>query len=125
MSLAARCNNSRRARAIQGAVADLEADRNEFYCKLPGWLESRLRPLLQDQRDVPILNLFLNVFVTVLPAVLGLFIYPDWTKVLGPIYLAGSYVLFLERYLLALHYSQHRRLFNRGDCNDVIWLVTA
>lgn len=114
MSRALHGNGAKQARAIQAANADLTANRNEFYFRIPGWLEARLLPLLQDQRDLPILYLFFNVSVTVLPAGLSLFACPAWAKVLGPLYLACSYALFLERYLLALHYSQHRRLFKRG-----------
>lgn len=114
MSRASHSDGAKQARAIEAANADLTAVRKEFYFRLPGWLEARLRPLLQDQRDLPILYLFFNVSVTVLPAGLSLFACPAWAKLLGPLYLACSYVLFLERYLLALHYSQHRRLFKRG-----------
>ncbi|KAL0036947.1 hypothetical protein WJX77_006197 [Trebouxia sp. C0004] len=121
MSRASHSDAAKQARAVEAANADLTADRNEFYFGLPGWLEARLRPLLQDQRDLPILYLFFNVSVTVLPASLSLFACPAWAKLLGPLYLASSYVLFLERYLLALHYSQHRRLFKR-DCNWLNWI---
>lgn len=114
MSRASHSDGTKQARAVEAANADLTADRKEFYFRLPGWLEARLRPLLQDQRDLPILYLFFNVSVTVLPAALSLFACPACTQLLGPLYLACSYVLFLERYLLALHYSQHRRLFKRG-----------
>ena len=125
MSKASHNDGAKQARAIQAANADLTAARNEFYFRLPGWLEARLRPLLQDQRDLPILYLFFNVSVTVLPAGLSLFACPAWAKLLGPLYLACSYVLFLERYLLALHYSQHRRLFKRGSCVIALILSTS
>ncbi|KAA6415275.1 MAG: hypothetical protein FRX49_13637 [Trebouxia sp. A1-2] len=51
MSRASHSDGATQARAIEAANADLTAVRNEFYFKLPGWLEARLRPLLQDQRD--------------------------------------------------------------------------
>lgn len=101
--------------AVAAASADLAADRKEFYFKPPSWLEARLHASLQDQRDLPILYVIYNIFLTVFPAAIALYAYPAWTKALGPAYLAGSYGLFLERYLLALHYSQHRRLFKAGD----------
>ncbi|DBA80504.1 TPA: hypothetical protein ACH3X1_007775 [Trebouxia sp. C0004] len=64
MSRASHSDAAKQARAVEAANADLTADRNEFYFGLPGWLEARLRPLLQDQRDLPILYLFFNVSVT-------------------------------------------------------------
>ena len=101
--------------AIAAAKGDQEAVRREFYFQTPACLQARLQPLLHDQRDLPILHLFLNVLVTVLPAAVSLFALPAWSKVLGPVYLVTTYDLFLERFLLALHYSQHRKLFAKGD----------
>lgn len=101
-------------RAVEAANADLSAQRNEFHFKLPKRLAALCLPLLLDKRDLPILHLFFNIAVTVLPASLALYCLPAWSAVLGPVYLAATYVLFLERYLLALHYSQHRQLFKTG-----------
>ena len=70
--------------------------------------------LLQDERDLPILYLFVNVAATVLPAAIVLFCMPAYSSLLGPVYLVCTEVLFLERFLLALHYSQHRKLFKAG-----------
>ncbi|KAL3145753.1 hypothetical protein ABBQ38_015132 [Trebouxia sp. C0009 RCD-2024] len=105
-------------RAVEAANADLSAQRNEFHFKLPKRLAALCLPLLLDKRDLPILHLFFNIAVTVLPASLALYCLPAWSAVLGPVYLAATYVLFLERYLLALHYSQHRQLFK----TDYRWL---
>ena len=101
-------------RSIAAANADLTAQRNEFHFKLPKRLEELCLPLLQDKRDLPILHLFFNIAVTVLPAALALYCLPAWSAVLGPAYMVATDVLFLERYLLALHYSQHRPLFKTG-----------
>lgn len=98
-------------RVIAAAYADLSAQRNEFHFKLPKWLEDLCWPRLQDKRDLPICYLLFDVAVTVLPAALALYYLPAWSSVLGPAYLAVTDVLFLERFLLALHYSQHRQLF--------------
>lgn len=114
MTVSSQLDNRSVAPAVEAAAIDLHADRHEFYFRLPYWLEVILKPLLQDERDLPILYLFYDVLVTVLPAVLALFACPAKASLLGPVYLGGSYVLYLERYLLALHYSQHRRLFKAG-----------
>lgn len=102
-------------RVIAAAYADLSAQRNEFHFKLPKWLEDLCWPRLQDKRDLPICYLLFDVAVTVLPAALALYYLPAWSSVLGPAYLAVTDVLFLERFLLALHYSQHRQLFKTGS----------
>lgn len=101
--------------AIQAAQYDLSADRREYYFSLPSCVANRLQPLLKDQRDLPILCLFYNASVTVLPAAVGVFALPAWSHLLGPAYFVCAYVLFLERYLLALHYSEHRKLFSKGQ----------
>ena len=103
------------SRAIAAAHVDLSGQRNEFLFKMPNGLEKLCLPLLQDKRDLPILYLFFDVAVTVLPAALALYCLPAWSSLLGPAYLAAIDILFLERFLLALHYSQHRRLFRTGD----------
>lgn len=107
---------------LAAANADLTAVRHEFYFQLPICLQARLLPLLQDERDLPILYLFFNVSATVLPAALATFALPAWSKVFGPLYFAVTYTLYLERFLLALHYSQHRKLFKTG-CNYLNWIA--
>ena len=116
MGVSSQCQDHVQSRqAIEAALADLQAKRNEFYFTLPTLLETCVRPLLQDQRDLPILYLFYNICATVLPAAVALFACPSWAKVFGPVYFVVVYALFLERFLLALHYSQHRRLFQAGS----------
>lgn len=114
MGFTSQLQASTQIRAVAAANADLSAQRNEFHFKLPQRLEDLCLPLVQDKRDLPILHLFFNIAVTVLPASLGLYCLPTWSAILGPIHLTATYVLFLERYLLALHYSQHRQLFKTG-----------
>ena len=115
MGSASQVQDPFQTRAIAAAQADLSAQRNEFHFKLPKWLEHLCLPLLQDKRDLPILYLFFNVAVTVLPAAVALYFLPAWSSVLGPVYLVAIDVFFLERFLLALHYSQHRQLFKKGE----------
>lgn len=115
MGSAALLENRKSSRATSAAFADLAAQRSEYYCKLPQWLEALLVPLLQDKRDLPVLYLFSNVVTSMLPAALSVFFFPRWSSVLGPAYLAIIDFLFLERYLLALHYSEHQKLFKAGE----------
>ena len=115
MSSAAFLRDRKQSRATSAACADLAAQRSEYLCKPPQWLETLLESLLQDKRDLPILYLFSNVVMTVLPAAVSLYLFPKWSLFMGPVYLAITDVLFLERYLLALHYSEHRKLFKAGE----------
>ena len=103
------------ALAVQAAQQDLTAKRREYYFALPGFLRDRVQPLLQSQDDLPIMLLFWNVSIISFPAAVAVFSIPAWCHVLGPLYLISSYILFLERYLLALHYSEHRKLFKKGQ----------
>jgi hypothetical protein len=85
----------------------------------PLCLHKRLASLLEDPRDLPVLFLYLNLLLTTAPAAAALFWafpaasrpLPHW---LGAAYLVVSYVAYLARFMLSLHYSQHRRLFKRG-----------
>lgn len=120
MSPASQPQSLLQTRAIAAANVDLSAQRNEFLFVMPRHLENWCLPLLQDKRDLPVLCLFFNVAVTVLPAALAVYCLPAWSHILGPAYLAATDVLFLERFLLALHYSQHRKLFKKGDVGTVI-----
>ena len=107
------------ARLAAAAAADAAAPRREFLWAPPPSLAKLLARLLADPRDAPILWLYLNIAACSLPAVAALFAcfpasrrpLPHW---LGATYLAANYVAFLARFMLSLHYSEHRRLFRRG-----------
>jgi hypothetical protein len=93
--------------------ADLTAARNEWLVTPPRWVQARLLPLLADARDAPLLFLLLNVAAVVPPAALALLRAPP-SHALGAAYLLLVYALFLQRFMLALHFSQHRSLFKPG-----------
>lgn len=107
-------------RLLAAAAADASAARREYLFSPPAALHKPLAALLEDPRDLPILFLYLNVLLTTAPAAAALFWgfppaarpLPHW---LGAAYLLGSYALYLARFMLSLHYSQHRRLFRQGE----------
>lgn len=109
------------ARLRAAAAADAAAPRADFLWAPPCWLHKPLSSLLEDPRDLPILFLLLNVLLTTVPAAAALFALfppaarplPHW---LGAGYLAASFGAYLARFMLSLHYSQHRRLFR-----DSLW----
>ncbi|KXZ50920.1 hypothetical protein GPECTOR_14g167 [Gonium pectorale] len=73
----------------------------------------RLSSLLHDPRDEPVLHLLFNQLLLVVPAALLLFLYcrSHWV---GATYMLLNYVLFLQRFMLTLHYTEHRVLFKKG-----------
>jgi hypothetical protein len=106
-------------RLAAAAAADAAAPRQEFLVAPPLCLHKRLASLLEDPRDLPILFLYLNVLLTTGPAAAALFWgFPAASRPLahwlGAAYLILNYAAYLARFMLSLHYSQHRRLFKRG-----------
>lgn len=92
---------------------DLKAERREYLFRPPLALGKVFRHMLLDPRDEPLLLAIFNISVTVIPAAAALLLLPpsNW---LGLAYLVTMYVLWGARFLLAFHYSAHRRLF----CED-------
>ena len=103
-----------RARAAAAANADARATRHEYLFTPPKRLREPLLSCLSDARDAPILFLFINVAVITVPSAIALFMLRP-SHLLGALHLAVNYGLFLQRFMLALHFSEHRRLFRRGD----------
>jgi len=100
-------------RTLSGAAlanADLSARRREALFSPPPFVASRLTALLADPRDAELLFALLSVACVVPPAALALLLSPP-SHALGALYFGCVYALFAQRFLLALHYSQHRRLF--------------
>ena len=91
---------------------DQSAERREYAFCTP-WLAGRLASRLRDARDRPILELYCNILLCTLPSAVLVFAQPGhWT---GAAHLALNYLLFLERYLVALlHVTEHRTLFTSG-----------
>lgn len=102
------------AAARAAAQLDLAAPRCEALFAPPGPLDRALRRLLEDPRDGPILHLIFNLLVVTVPSAALLFAARPSSHWLGALYLVANYVLFLQRFMLTLHFSEHRRLFKKG-----------
>jgi hypothetical protein len=103
-------------RAQAAAASDLAAPRREFLIAPPAWAAARLLPLLRDARDAPVLWLLLNICCSSVPCAAALYICGAQSHALGAGYLATTFGLYLQRFLLALHVTEHRPLFHRpGD----------
>jgi len=99
----------------RAATADLVGERKEFLFKFPiSLIQKQITPMLQNSRDLPIVYLLSNICMLALPAALGLFTYAPTSHSVGAAYFVLNYVLFLQRFMLALHYSEHRILFCSG-----------
>jgi hypothetical protein len=108
------CSVSTRCEAENLAREDLQCPRAEYLFKLPSAVVRPLLSLLVDARDEPILHLLCNQLLLVIPAVVLLFSFArsHWW---GVLYIALNYALFLQRYMLTLHFTEHRQLFRRGE----------
>lgn len=99
---------------VKLAKLDLASRREEFLFRLPLIVARPLSRLLQDPRDEPVLHLLCNLILCVWPAAALMFAYcrSHWV---GVAYLALNYALFLQRYMLTLHVTEHRNLFKKGE----------
>jgi hypothetical protein len=103
-------------RTLAGAPlvnTDLGAARREWHVSPPCWAAPALHSLLADTRDAPLLYLLLNVAAFVPPAAALLLRAPP-SHALGAAYFVATYALFIQRFMLTLHFSAHRRLFRAG-----------
>lgn len=93
---------------------DITAKRREWHITPPAQITTWLLKVLVDPRDLPIVYLFVNVLVLVLPAAV-IVLYAQ-SHFLGVMYMIANIVFFYERFLLALHFSSHRRL----TCSNIL-----
>ncbi len=94
---------------------DLAAKRNEYLFPLPWPFRQACVKLLRDPRDEPLLNLLFNVALLAAVPATCLFAFNCRSHMLGLVYLLANYALFLQRFMLTLHFSEHRRLFKDSE----------
>lgn len=102
---------------------DLTAARREWHITPPGWVTAWVLSVLVDPRDLPIGYLFVNVCMCVVPAAVVV-LYSN-SHVIGVVYMVATIAFFYERFLLALHFSSHRRLTHSSILNAVPEYVLA
>lgn len=102
---------------------DLTAPRREWHITPPARVTAWLLTVLVDPRDLPIAYLFVNVFALVVPAAV-IVLYAQ-SHVLGGVYMVATVALFYERFILALHFSAHRRLTRSSMLNELPQYVLA
>merc|ERR1711871_871089 len=98
--------------------SDLHDPRLEYVFRTP-FLASALQGLLKDKRDAPMLLLQLNILEYIIPGIFLVYYInmkenppPLYIRnLVGLMYVLGNTILFLERFILMLHYQSHRSIF--------------
>ena len=94
----------------QEALIDRDGKRREALFTLPESIQHMIIPMLNDPRDVLITMLQINIGVVVLPAVFYFFLFSS-SHLFGLVHLATVYFLFVQRFMLMLHFSEHRFVY--------------
>jgi len=107
---------------------DLNDTRNEYLFRTP-LLADVLEPMLKDERDKPMLYLLLNIAQISFTS--AFFVYyvniqgwSAWARHLcGVAHVVTLLVLFLERFMLMMHFSSHRTIFRNEALNSaIVWI---
>jgi len=104
---------------------DLEKPRAEWYFNPPAVVVNWCKANVVDQRDLPIAWLFWNMVTTTVPAALLLLFVLPQSHLLGAVYFVGSFLAYLQRFILGLHYSTHRRLFKPTPVGKALNMVAS
>ena len=86
---------------------DVTGVRQEYLFKPPRCIDEWLLSQLKDGRDAPMVYLLFNICTISFPLALCLYLVPNVPHWAGFVVLVVNIVLFLERFILCLHYSEH------------------
>ena len=95
------------------------AERREYLFRLGPACEAALARRLRDPRDLALAVLLVNICTTTVPA--AVLVAAVQSHVLGALYCALNSALYLEPFLLALHFGTHRPVFRAGSPGN--WLA--
>lgn len=90
---------------------DLTEDRSEYLFKLPKFLEEQITPHLLNPKDIVMVHLVYNISVTILPAAVFMFWLRNPPFILGFLYVLMVLALYLQRFVLTLHFASHKGIF--------------
>src|ERR1700722_1842915 len=102
-------------------VKDFTSPRREYFFEIPSLLLEYFIDKLEDKRDIPMIHTTWNITVSVLLSLL-LQLYSPFSTDLGK-HLLGIFCLliiqnlWIKRFFLLLHFTQHRRLFRKDFYN--------
>lgn len=91
---------------------DLTEERREYLFKLPKPLENYFLEILNEKADIVMIHLIYNIILTVFGGAFLLFSMKNPSNWLGFAYIAMTYGLYLQRFVLTLHFASHRYLFS-------------
>lgn len=91
---------------------DLKSNRNEYVFKPPKFVEMWLTSHLENERDAPMTYLLFNILIVSVPTLLFLFALKDPPHWLGLLYFTLNAGLFLQRFILCLHYMEHLQVIS-------------
>ena len=93
-------------------LLDINCVRREAALQLPKVVEDYLSSVfIFDQRDSIMLSLILNICCTTVPLTMYLFSKPS--HILGMCTFGFNIFMYLQRFLLMMHYTEHRKLFKQ------------
>jgi len=101
-------------RLLQEVNKDQYGKRNEFLINF-SFLDAWIKPLINDERDKIMVYLILNILLISVPLACAVFLVKPFSHWLAIGYLVVNYVLFLQRFILMLHFSEHKKLFKRSN----------
>lgn len=91
---------------------DVGGLRKEAFLRLPCFLEDWVvNNMLEDPRDAVMASLILNILCTTVPLTVYLWKHPS--HMLGLFVIVFSLGMFLQRFILMMHYAEHRKLFRK------------
>jgi len=91
-------------------LLDIHCVRKEAALRLPKVVEDFFASfLIEDKRDAVMLSLIFNICCTTVPLNVYLFLHPS--HMLGAFTIAFTLYMFLQRFILMMHYAEHRKLF--------------
>ncbi|MET0385884.1 MAG: fatty acid desaturase [Polyangiales bacterium] len=77
------------------------------------WFDRQAMRIIRDPRDLPFVHLSMQITFVQIPCAIALFlpgVFRWWTALL---YVAMTFAVFFDRYILMLHNTSHRKLFQK------------
>ena len=98
---------------------DQTSTRREAIFSAPGFVKDAIKPHLADERDALMIDLIFNLTVLIIPSAVLQYNLPAFLEPhsfwVGCAHLVMVYVFFVQRFILCLHYSEHKRLFKANS----------
>eukprot|EP01128_Nolandella_sp_AFSM9_P008973 TRINITY_DN5615_c0_g1_i1.p1 TRINITY_DN5615_c0_g1~~TRINITY_DN5615_c0_g1_i1.p1 ORF type:complete len:366 (+),score=63.98 TRINITY_DN5615_c0_g1_i1:49-1146(+) len=97
---------------------DLNDYRNEYLFPMPTVLEQYFLGQIKNPVNMVMLYLMFDICVTSIPWAITMFLMESPPLLMGIAYIAFNFAIFMERFILTLHYQSHSPIFPRGDVRN-------